>query len=65
MQALIDHHRQFVYNTLTNRKPVKFTQDGRDVIKLLVSVVTQVAALCTAWSFFSRPSFTPYRRLLQ
>jgi len=34
MQALVDRHRQFVDNTLTNGKPVKFTQDGRDVIKL-------------------------------
>ena len=34
MQALVDRHRQFVDNTLTNGKPMKFTQDGRDVIKL-------------------------------
>ena len=34
MQALVDRHRQFVDDTLTNGKPVKFTQDGRDVIKL-------------------------------
>ena len=34
MQALVDRHRQFVDSTLTNGKPVKFTQDGRDVIKL-------------------------------
>ena len=27
MQALVDRHRQFVDNTLTNGKPVKFTQD--------------------------------------
>ena len=33
MQALVDRHRQFVDNTLTNGKPVKFTQYGRDVIK--------------------------------
>jgi len=35
MQALVDRHRQFVDNTLSNGKPVKFTQDGRGVIKLL------------------------------
>jgi len=35
MQALVDRHHQFVDNTLTNGKPVKFIQDGRDVIKLL------------------------------
>ena len=34
MQALVDRHRQFVDNMLTNGKPMKFTQDGRDVIKL-------------------------------
>ena len=34
MQTLVDRHRQFVDNTLTNGKPVKFTQDRRDVIKL-------------------------------
>ena len=34
MQALVDRHHQFVDNTLTNGKPMKFTQDGRDVIKL-------------------------------
>jgi len=36
MQALVDRHRQFVDRTFTNGKPVKFTQDGRDVIKLPV-----------------------------
>jgi len=30
MQALVDRHRQFVDNKLTNGKPVKFTQDGRN-----------------------------------
>jgi len=34
MQTLVDHHRQFVDNTLMNRKPVKFMQDERDVMKL-------------------------------
>ena len=33
MQALVDHYRQFVDDTLTNRKPVKFMHDGRDVLK--------------------------------
>ena len=34
MQTLVDHHRQFVDGVLTTRKPVKFTHDGRDVVKL-------------------------------
>jgi len=34
MQALVDRHRQFVDNAVTNGKPVKFTKDGRAVIKL-------------------------------
>jgi len=34
MQALVDCHRQFVDNMPTNGKPMKFMQDGRDVIKL-------------------------------
>ena len=34
MQTLVDHHLQFVDNALKNRKPVKITHDGRDVVKL-------------------------------
>ena len=32
VQAIVDHHRQFVDNALANRKPVKLAQDWRDVV---------------------------------
>ena len=43
MQALVDRHRQFVDNTLTNGKPVKFTQDGRDVAQCLNVLPTKLS----------------------
>jgi len=34
MQALENHHCQFVDDALTDRQPVKFMQDRRDMVKL-------------------------------
>jgi len=34
VQTLVDNHRQLVDDALANRKPVKFTQDWRDVVEL-------------------------------
>jgi len=34
MQTLVDHHRQLVHDTLTDWKPVEFTQDRCDVVIL-------------------------------
>ena len=44
MQAPVDRHHQFVDNMLTNGKPVKFTQDGRNVIKFPRLVVMRAVA---------------------
>jgi len=61
MHTFVDHHRQFVDNTLTNRKLLKFTQDGRDVIKL--SGLCCDTSCDVLYSFFGKSSFIPYSKL--